>query len=127
MRRRAPILVGCALLLGATLVLAGCGGKTVSPAPETVVGTVPTTPEATGDPAAGKTVFASAGCGACHELADAGAKGTVGPSLDKSQPSLELVTDRVTNGKGTMPPFGSQLSEQQIADVASYVVQATQG
>jgi cytochrome c6 len=121
-RRRALILVTCAL------VLAGCsGGKTVSPTPETVEGTVPTTPEVKGDPVAGKQVFATAGCGSCHTLKDAGAKGTVGPNLDQAKPSLDLVIDRVTNGKGVMPSFSGQLSEKQIADVAAYVVQATHG
>lgn len=77
-----------------------------------------------GDPAAGEDVFASAGCGTCHTLAAAGASGTIGPSLDDSQPSFELVVDRVTNGQGAMPAFGDQLSEQQIADVAAYVVES---
>ena len=38
-----------------------------------------TTGGATGDAAAGKDVFASAGCAGCHTLADAGATGNVGP------------------------------------------------
>ena len=38
--------------------------------------------ELTGDAAAGETVFASAGCGACHTLSAAGSSGTVGPNLD---------------------------------------------
>lgn len=80
-----------------------------------------------GDPAAGKEVFASAGCGACHTLADAGASGAVGPSLDQSKPDLALVLDRVTNGKGAMPSFQAALSDEQIQDVAAYVVQATSG
>jgi mono/diheme cytochrome c family protein len=44
----------------------------------------------------------------------------VGPSLDASKPSVALVIDRVTNGKGAMSPYNT-LSEQQIADVAAYV------
>jgi mono/diheme cytochrome c family protein len=80
-----------------------------------------------GDPAAGKEVFASAGCAACHTLADAGATGTIGPDLDQSQPAFELVVDRVTNGRGAMPPFAGTLSETQIQDVAAYVVSATGG
>lgn len=80
-----------------------------------------------GDPAAGKEIFASAGCGSCHALADAGATGAVGPSLDKSKPSYELVINRVTNGMGAMPAFAGELSEEQIRDVAAYVVSATGG
>jgi mono/diheme cytochrome c family protein len=110
------------------LVLAGCsGGKTVAPVPETVEGTVPTTPAVKGDPTAGKQVFDTAGCKSCHTLKDAGATGTIGPNLDDAKPPLDLVIDRVTNGKGVMPSFSGQLSEKQIADVAAYVVQATQG
>lgn len=82
------------------------------------------TTEPAGDAAAGKEVFASAGCGSCHALADAGASGAVGPSLDASKPSAELVVDRVTNGKGAMPSFSEELSEAQIADVAAYVASA---
>ena len=35
--------------------------------------------------------------------------------------------DRDTKGMGAMPPFGDQLTAQQIADVAAYVVQSTGG
>ena len=35
----------------------------------------------------GKQVFASAGCGGCHTLKDAGATGNVGPNLDDLKPS----------------------------------------
>ncbi len=121
-RRRALIVVASALLL------AGCsGGKTVSPKPQTVEGTLPTTPQVKGDPAAGKQVFETAGCKSCHTLKDAGATGNVGPNLDQAKPPLDLVVDRVTNGKGVMPSFSGQLSEKQIADVAAYVVEATSG
>ena len=78
-------------------------------------------PAAGGSTAVGKEVFASAGCGTCHTLADAGATGTVGPNLDEAKPSAELVVDRVTNGMGAMPSFADQLSEEQIAEVAAYV------
>ena len=86
-----------------------------------------TTGEAGGDAAAGKQVFASAGCGSCHALADAGSGGTVGPDLDESEPDYELVVDRVTNGMGAMPAFGDRLSDEQIQNVAAYVVDATGG
>ena len=84
--------------------------------------TTPTTPTApAGDATAGKQVFATAGCTSCHTLKDAGATGTVGPNLDEAKPPASLVVDRVTHGKGVMPSFSGQLSEQQIQDVAAYV------
>jgi mono/diheme cytochrome c family protein len=108
---------------------AGAAEVTTEAAPpaETGGGGGETTAPPAGDPAAGKEVFASAGCTGCHTLADAGASGAVGPNLDEAKPPYELVIDRVTNGKGAMPPFAGQLSEQQIQDVAAYVVQATGG
>ncbi len=72
----------------------------------------------------GKAIFASQGCGSCHALADANATGAVGPSLDETQPSQELVVDRVTNGLGGMPAFADKLSAEQIDAVAEYVASA---
>jgi mono/diheme cytochrome c family protein len=138
MRRAAALLAALALGLG----LAGCGGgEEVSPTPETVIGTLPeettgeTSGQTTGEPTStlegdasnGESIFASAGCGGCHTLEAAGSSGTVGPNLDDSQPSFELVVDRVTNGAGAMPAFEGQLSEQEIADVSAYVVESTSG
>jgi mono/diheme cytochrome c family protein len=80
----------------------------------------PATPAA-GDPVAGKAAFVAEGCGNCHALADAGSTGSVGPNLDTSKPSAELVVDRVTNGKGAMPAFGPLIDEQKIQDLAAYV------
>ena len=118
------------------LVAGACGSQgELSTAPETIVGSVPQdtgagaepveVPE--GDAAAGAEVFASAGCGGCHTLADAGTSGNVGPNLDETQPDAAKVYDRVLNGQGAMPSFKDQLSEQQIADVTAYVVQSTSG
>jgi len=78
-------------------------------------------PPAGGSAEAGKAVFASAGCGGCHTLAAAGATATVGPNLDETQPSSDLVVERVTNGSGAMPSFKDSLTEPQIEDVAAFV------
>jgi cytochrome c6 len=75
----------------------------------------------------GKQIFAAAGCGSCHVLADAGTSGTIGPNLDQSQPGLELAIDRVTNGSGQMPPFRDRLNEEQIRAVSEYVVESAGG
>ena len=81
---------------------------------------------AAGDPAAGKEVFASADCGSCHTLQEADTSGTVGPNLDDSSIDEAGAVQQVTNGGGVMPAFGDQLAEEQIRDVAAFVV-ASQG
>jgi cytochrome c553 len=152
--RRIAVLAALLLTLG--FVVAGCGGgEEATPTPETIEGTTTSgggdTGEATtgetetesetetdetetsgggggqGDAAAGAQVFASAGCGGCHTLSAANASGSVGPNLDEAKPDHDLVVDRVTNGQGVMPSFKGQLSDQQIQDVAAYVVQSTSG
>jgi mono/diheme cytochrome c family protein len=56
-------------------------------------------------------------------LSDAGGEGHVGPSLDgDSGLTKELIVSRVTNGQGPMPGFGGQMSDEEIATLAEYVV-----
>jgi len=90
-------------------------------APEAASGTG-TTGAATTPPAArGEGVFASAGCGNCHTLAAAKATGTVGPDLGKITLTARQIAGVVTNGRGGMPSFADQLSQDEIAAVAAYV------
>ena len=137
MRHRAVIAAAAvvAAALGA-VALAGCGSQGVaSPTPNTVIGTVSTTPSfpivaafhLKGVAKNGSSVFSSASCGGCHTLAAAHSTGTVGPNLDQLKPDYRAVTAQVTNGGNAMPAFKSQLSPQQIADVAAYVVDSTGG
>ena len=121
------ILIVLALTLAVALPACG-GGEDESATPETVEGTV-TEDTGTdggddggeGDAENGEAVFASAGCGGCHVLADAGSSGSVGPNLDDLQPSQEQVAAKVRVGGGGMPAFEGQLSDQEIQDVAAYV------
>jgi mono/diheme cytochrome c family protein len=94
------------------------GQTTSSPAPSPG-------PSAKGDPAAGKTVFASAGCSGCHTLKAAGATGNVGPNLDQLKPPEVTVVHQVENGGGQMPAFKGTLSAKQIQDVAAFVYAST--
>jgi Cytochrome C oxidase, cbb3-type, subunit III len=77
--------------------------------------------------ATGPQVFALAGCGDCHTLAAAGARGTVGPNLDQLQPSRGQVVDQVVQGGGGMPSFASKLTRQEIDAVAEYVADSAAG
>jgi mono/diheme cytochrome c family protein len=135
MRRVAPLLAGC------TLLLAACGGaKTVSPVPNTIEGSVPKPQVVKGDATAGKAVFASQGCGSCHTYGPAGSKGKVGPDLaniaadakkanqgtvdDYVKTSIQDPNAYVVSGfpKGVMPAFTS-LSSKQIADLVAFLTQ----
>lgn len=78
-----------------------------------------------GEAADGEAIFAEAGCGGCHTLEAAGTSGTVGPNLDESKPPKDLAIDRITNGRGAMPPFKDSYSADQIEAVADYVVANT--
>jgi cytochrome c6 len=84
-----------------------------------------------GDVANGGKIFA-ANCAACH----AGGKNVVNAAktlqkgdLDKySMNSLEAIKTQVLKGKNAMPAFAGRLNEQEIADVAEYVLaQAEKG
>ncbi len=115
-------LLACLLAVGAGAAGFYLGRSTGGSHTRTVTlsssGSASTT-TAAADP--GKAIFASAGCAGCHTLKDAGAGGTVGPNLDEIKPSLALVLDRVTKGKGGMPSFKGQLTPTQIKQVAAYV------
>lgn len=122
---------------------AGCGGeKTTSPTPETVVGQQPPAPQpqAKGDPAAGKDVYAQGGCGGCHTFKPAGSTGKTGPDLDElpalaqkaGKPLEEFTRESLVNPdayveenfpEGVMPAFSGD--EEQLADLVAFLTQKT--
>jgi mono/diheme cytochrome c family protein len=116
-RALALVLAAGALALGG----AGCGGDDGGNDSEATTAATTDSGSGTGDAAAGKEVFASAGCGGCHTLSAAGSTGSVGPNLDDAAPSYDKVVTQVTNGGGAMPSFEDDLTEQQIQDVAAFV------
>ena len=76
------------------------------------------------DTAEGRRLFNAYSCGACHVLADAEGSGHVGPALDGNRAlTRDYVINVVTNGRGAMPGFGGQLSDEEIALLAAYIVQ----
>jgi mono/diheme cytochrome c family protein len=112
------------LLIAGVLALvgAGCGSDDDSDTAEPPAATTTENGGSeTGDAANGEQVFVAAGCGGCHTFEAAGSSGSVGPNLDDAPPSFDHVVEQVTNGGGAMPPFGDELSEQEIRDVAAFV------
>ena len=91
-----------------------------SPAP--AASAAPALSAATRD--AGRRLFATYSCGTCHALADAGAGGAIAPSLDNPTLTRDFVIDVVTTGRGAMPSFDGQMSDQEIATLADYIVGA---
>jgi mono/diheme cytochrome c family protein len=95
-----------------------------------------------GNPTAGKAVFMSAGCNACHTFTPAGASGKVGPDLDHladyaskaGEPLPSYVEGAITHPPPKyVPPgfptnampttFGKSLSQQQINDLVAFLTQ----
>jgi cytochrome c6 len=107
---------------------AKAGAVTTTAAAATTTGAATTTAAAAppqGNAVAGKAVFASAGCSACHTLKAAGATGTVGPNLDQLKPPYDKILHQVEVGGGPMPAFKNTLSAKQIQDVAAFVFTST--
>jgi predicted ferric reductase/mono/diheme cytochrome c family protein len=101
-------------------------GGTIASADDSGNG-VPAQAVAEGSPEAGRTVFASAGCGECHAFAAAGSNGKVGPDLDERRPDASRVRDVVTDGRGVMPSYAERLTGRQVADVAAFVAARSRG
>ena len=97
-------------------------------------GAVEMGPTESGNPARGRSVFATLGCGSCHTLAAAGTKGTMGPNLDVSlkgknasfvEQSLLDPNAVVAKGyeRNAMPTFKAALTKQQLADLVAFLTQ----
>merc|ERR1712127_100933 len=84
-------------------------------------------PAFAGDVAAGEQVF-NANCAACHQ----GGQNVIMPEKTLEKEALDQylaggrseksVVTQVTNGKNAMPAFGGRLGDDEIANVASYVI-----
>jgi mono/diheme cytochrome c family protein len=103
-------------LLGALVLLAGCGTGGKAPA--------------NADQANGQKLFISSGCGGCHVLAAAGSQGTTGPNLDdafagsrkqgfKVSTMENVVLDQIREANPPMPK--NLVKGQDAVDVAAYV------
>jgi cytochrome c oxidase subunit 2 len=67
-----------------------------------------------------KGIF-TANCAPCHTLTKAGTNGMVGPVLDDLALPPAAVLRQIRNGGGGMPPFGEQLSDEEIDALVQYL------
>ena len=73
----------------------------------------------------GEQIF-TANCAACH----AGGNNAIMPEktlksdilAENNMNSIEAITNQVKNGKNAMPAFGGRLSDEDISNVAKYVL-----
>jgi mono/diheme cytochrome c family protein len=146
-KRIALFIAVCVLLtaamLGAIIVFAteppeaGAKAEERNPVLSQTTGTETTPSAAAGNATAGKALFASQGCNACHTFKPAGSTAKVGPDLDDlaanaqtanrgsvqeyTAESIEDPGAYVVPGypNGVMPQF--QLSDKQVADLVAFL------
>lgn len=98
------------------------GGEAAAPEPEP-------DPDAGGGGGGGEAVVNGQAifterCGSCHTLSAAGTSGATGPNLDGGGRDAAAVEAIVSGGRGGMPAFSGDLSEEEIAAVAKFVAAA---
>jgi cytochrome c oxidase subunit 2 len=117
------------IVLFATFLVGCGGGETVSPTGP-VEGTLPKA-EA-GNPARGKALFVSQGCGGCHTFKAAGTNGKTGPNLDQGLKGKDeaYIRESIVDPNadiapgfqpGIMPQYGEQLDSKQVADLVAFL------
>ena len=92
-------MISAVIVFGVEKKEPAAAAAATTPAATTTGAATTTAPAAPpqGNAVAGKAVFASAGCKACHTLKAAGATGTVGPNLDQLKPPYDKI--RAPGGK----------------------------
>jgi cytochrome c551/c552 len=122
---------------GTRTVTVSAPATTTAPAPTT---TVPKTTTAAAASAAGKAIFISAGCGACHTFKAAGTSAKIGPDLDTAPAAdakkanmalLDFVRESIVNPEAYIAPgfpknvmpktFGTSLSKAQLDTLVSFI------
>jgi cytochrome c1 len=140
LRRLAPLVVLAALAVGCGTTVPG-GKNVTTPTPATVIGPLPRPPSAVvGNAAAGKPVFLTSGCAACHTFTPAAATGKIGPNLDNlavyaqkaGKPLEPFIRAAIVSPPASyVPPgfptnvmpttYGTSLTAQQLADVVAFL------
>ena len=72
----------------------------------------------TGNVENGKKQFAARGCVSCHSYSG---QGGAGARLAQNPITFQTFVSYVRKPKGTMPPFGNQIPEAELADIYAYI------
>ena len=118
-RAALPLAAGLVAAAAAFLLLTAGGGS------------APPAASAPGEPA-GRAVFARMGCGGCHALAAASARGEIGPDLDARLPShtaaslrAQILDPARSGGFATMPTdFGERMSGAELDALVAFLLDA---
>jgi cytochrome c oxidase subunit II len=123
MARAAMPLVADIVAAAAAFLLLSAGG-----------GSPPPAASAPGEPT-GRAVFARMGCGGCHTLAAASARGEIGPDLDARVPSHTAASLRakILDPAATAPDdgafvemprdFGERMSRAELDALVAYLLE----
>jgi cytochrome c551/c552 len=132
-------IVVCLAFFAATISAVLIFGKEKKEAHAATPAPTPAAPTA-GSPIAGKAVFTSAGCSACHTFTAAGSTGTVGPNLNKlaayakqaNLPLAQFIKEAITKPPAPyVPPgyptnvmptsFGKSLTTTQLTNLVAFL------
>jgi mono/diheme cytochrome c family protein len=131
-----PRPIATALL--AVIALAGCGRHATHQGASTLTtrgGSVPSKLGASpsnGESVAsrgglfndGRTVFVSTGCGACHTVASAHARGQIGPDFDTSeQLNRAQILTEIDAGANGMPSYQHTLTPREKRAIIEFIFQ----
>jgi mono/diheme cytochrome c family protein len=101
------LLIAALALAAAAAAAAGCGSSQPKPL----------------DVAAARRLYVHTGCGECHALADAHARGQIGPDFDTSERlDHAQILQGLVEGANGMPSYARQLSPAQRELLAAYLL-----
>ena len=66
----------------------------------------------------GKKQFKTHGCASCHSYSG---QGGAGARLAQNPITFQALVNYVRKPKGTMPPFGNQVTETELADIYAFL------
>ncbi|MGZ4270392.1 MAG: c-type cytochrome [Solirubrobacteraceae bacterium] len=115
----APARTGAVGAAALALLAAGCGGSSHAPARAQTTAVRPSPAGA---------LFVAVGCGDCHALRAAGARGQSGPDFDTSEVLTPAqIRTGILEGANGMPSYRGKLSGRQLDRLTALIAGAMRG